>query len=199
VGARVRLELFCPVRGLGSLPGNAIYSVKASKKATTDTDLERIAHLTGLRELDASKARPVSDSGLWHLLALRELRLLDLYQSGVTDAGLVHLAGLEHMERLHLGMTGVRGRGLIHLRRLQRLRWLSLEDTEVDDAALPHLLALGSLRTLVLFGTRVGEGAIEALRSVKPGLELVTGSGAGSRSMEPVLPRLSPAEPTAAS
>jgi hypothetical protein len=171
--AIVHLSLHTPIRGLGSLAPDDVYGIVVPKQTTTDTDLSHLAHLTGLRDLHCSKARPVTDQGLAHLARLRRLRKLDLYQTGVTDAGLVHVAGMVLIERLHLGGTRVQGAGLRYLAWLRRLEWLSLECTDVDDAVVPHLLALGSLRKIALWGTRLSTKGLAALRSGLPAAQIV--------------------------
>jgi hypothetical protein len=161
--ADVHLWLACPVRGLGSLRPDDVQTIKLQKKAATDADLARLSHLTGLRELDASKSHAVTDAGVAALAPLRRLRALDLYWSAVTDDGLRHLVGMVELEDLHLGLTHVAGPGLACLAGLQRLAVLRLEDTDVGDAAVPFLLRLRALRTLTLRETRMSTRGIAEL------------------------------------
>jgi hypothetical protein len=170
-GAEVHLWVSCPVRGLGMLRGDDVYALSLSKKAATDADMGRLAHLTGLRELHASKSHDVTDAGLAALAPLRRLRVLDLYGSAVTDDGLLPLSGMPELEHLHLGRTRLNGRGLVCLAGLQRLRILSVEDTDVDDAAVRHLVALRALRRLALSGTRVTTWGLAELSAGLPALD----------------------------
>ena len=169
--APVHLWLSCPVRGLGMLRADDVATIALAKKAATDDDLGRLAHLTGLRELHASKSHAVTDRGLAALAPLRRLRVLDLYWSAVTDAGLAALSGMPELEELHLGMTRLTGPGLVHLVGLQRLAYLNLEETDVGDDAVGRLLALSGLTRLVLARTRVTTKGLAELRAGLPRLE----------------------------
>jgi len=171
-GADVVLRPCSPVRGLANLAPDDIHAVETFKKITTDTDLARLAHLTGLRVLGCSKAHPVTDRGLATIASLRNLRDLDLYFTGVTDRGLPHLAGMVQLERLHLGLTRVKGPGLRCLAGLQRLQWISLEETDVDDAVVTSLAALPSLRRIALWGTRLSTRGLAELQSALPSAQI---------------------------
>lgn len=168
--AAVHLWVKCPVRGLGLLSEDAVTSIKLEKKAATDADFSRLSHLTGLRELNASKSHQVGDAGLAGIGSLRRLRDLDLYASAVTDAGLAHIAGMAHLEKLHLGSTRVAGPGLAHLVGLQKLTYLKLCDTGVGDESIPHLLRLSALQRLTLDETRMTTGGLARLRAGLPAL-----------------------------
>jgi hypothetical protein len=170
--AFVHLSASTPLRGLGNLAPEAVQSVSTPKKGTTDLDLSRLAHLTGLRELWCSKANAVTDAGAAHLAGLRRLRVLNLYWSAVGDAGLAHVAGMVQLADLHLGLTGIKGPGLAYLSGLQRLARLSLEDTDVDDSVVPHLLALRGLRRLAIWGTRLSTKGLAALRAGLPDAQI---------------------------
>ncbi|HEV7499447.1 MAG TPA: hypothetical protein VGQ33_05555 [Vicinamibacteria bacterium] len=169
-GAWVHLWVKCPVRGLAQLRPDDVTSIKLEKKTATDEDFVRLGHLTGLRELNASKSHQVGDAGLAGIASLRRLRHLDVYSSQVTDAGLAHLSGMVELEYLHLGNTRVSGPGLAHLVGLQRLTYLKLEETEVGDESVPHLLRLRALQRLVLQGTRMTVRGLARLRAGLPEL-----------------------------
>jgi hypothetical protein len=176
--AEVWLDVTSPVRGLGALGPDDVQAVLTESSATDD-DLGRLGHLTGLRRLDCSKARRLTDAGIAALEPLRRLRHLDLYATGVTDAGLRHLAGMVELEWLHLGSTQVKGPGLTLLKGLQRLRTLSLECTDVDDSVVPDLLRLRSLRVLAIWETRLSTKGIAALNDAIP--EQVVARGSAER------------------
>jgi hypothetical protein len=180
-GASVHLWVGCPIRGLGMLRADDVASIQLDKKVATDADFARLAHLTGLRELNASKSHAVGDAGLAAIALLRRLRVLDLYASAVTDAGLAHLAGIPELENLHLGATRVAGPGLAHLVGLQRLTHLSLHDTEIGDEAIPHLLRLRALQKLVVAGTRITTSGLARLRAGLPGAREVYMPSPGRR------------------
>jgi hypothetical protein len=180
-GAAVHLWVGCPVRGLGLLRADDVDSIQIEKKTATDTDFSRLGHLTGLRELNASKSHDVGDAGVAAIASLRRLRALDLYASAVTDAGLTHLSGMAELESLHLGSTRVAGPGLAHLVGLQRLTYLKLADTGVGDESVPHLLRLRALQRLILEGTRMTTRGLARLRAGLPGLRELHMSSPGRR------------------
>ena len=98
------------MRGLGLLRPDAVDSIQLDKKTATNADFGRLAHLTGLRRLNASKSHDVGDAGLEAIASLRGLRALDLYASAVTDAGLAAIAGMAHLaERVRLLLEGSDG------------------------------------------------------------------------------------------
>jgi hypothetical protein len=84
----------------------------------------------------------ITDAGLEHLKALRQLIGLTLSETQVTDASLVHLKTLTRLAFLHLDGTRVTDVGLAHLTVLNQLYRLSLDDTPVTDAGLEHLRQL---------------------------------------------------------
>ena len=159
---------------------------------TTDEDLARIArqfphlrridlnfcritdaglrHVAALRELEAIELdnTPVSDVGLQHLQALRRLRELTLQGTRVTDVGLSHLEELTELEDLSLGYTRVSDAGLQHLRPLRRLKRLLLYDTQITDTGLAYLKGLDELEEIQLDDTRVTEKGIKNLQKLLP-------------------------------
>ncbi|MCE9543933.1 MAG: hypothetical protein K8T25_00180 [Planctomycetia bacterium] len=81
----------------------------------------------------------VTDSGLEHLKGLTGLRRLDLDGTQITDNGLEHLKGLKALQTLWLNETQVTDNGLEHLRGLTTLQWLRLDGTKVTDAGVARL------------------------------------------------------------
>ncbi len=152
-GASLHLWVKCPVRGLSLLNEDDVATIRLEKKTATDADFSRLAHLTALEELNASKSHKVGDAGLAAIASLRRLRALDLYASAVTDAGLAHIAGMAHLER-----------------GLQRLTYLKLDETGVGDDSVPHLLRLSALERLTLSGTRMTPLGLAKLQAGLPGL-----------------------------
>ncbi len=106
---RVILHPEAPVHGLYELAADDISGIEIHKKSGTDADLLHIAHLTGLRSLNCSKSRAITDAGIAHIAGLRELRDLDLYWTSLTDASLVHIGRMHQLTHLHLGLTQVKG------------------------------------------------------------------------------------------
>jgi hypothetical protein len=179
--ATVHLWVKCPVQGLGLLNRDDLTSIQLENKTATDADFGRLAHLTGLRELNASKSHDVGDAGLAAIASLQLLRELDVYASAVTDAGLAHIGGMAQLEHLHLGNTRVAGPGLAHLVGLQRLVYLKLDHTGVGDESIPYLLRLSALQRLTLDGTRMTTSGLARLKAGLPNLREIHMTRAGHR------------------
>lgn len=169
-GASVTLCPASAIRGLESLRPDDVQTVHLESWRPTDDDFARLAHLTGLVYLIASKSQKVTDRGLAAIRPLRRLRELDLYHSSVTDEGLRHLAGMVELREVHLGATRVEGPGLRWLAGLPHLEKLNLHDTDIDDAAVPLLLAFRGLQRLCVCRTLLSVKGLAALRAGFPHL-----------------------------
>ena len=100
-------------------------------------------------------ADSLQDSDLARLRPLRDLRALTLEnRTTMTDAGLEHLSALKQLAALNLSRTSLSGSGLKHLANLPRLRSLNLGScSALRDDALQALGSSKSLRILILDGT----------------------------------------------
>jgi beta-lactamase regulating signal transducer with metallopeptidase domain len=131
----------------------------------TDSDVKRLADLTGLRHLDLIGTK-VTDSGLENLKDLTKLQDLRLGKTLLTDVGLEHLKGMTGLQLLDLGSTQITGAGLAHLKGLSRLQSLFLTLTPVADAGLEHLKGLTELQNLRLSGTQITDAGLEHLKDL---------------------------------
>ena len=93
---------------LKSLPADAFYSLDFSGSRLSDSDLENIGHLAGLRELDLSDTS-VSDLGIKSLSGLPNLQKLWLDNTGVTDKGLEELSNHRELAKISLIGTQLNG------------------------------------------------------------------------------------------
>lgn len=84
----------------------------------TDADLQRLAPLTELRELDLWAA-PITDAGVAAIVRMSRLERLQLSQTEITDVGLQELAALQNLRQLGIADTQVTRRGI---REFQRRR-----------------------------------------------------------------------------
>ena len=106
----------------------------------------------------------ISDDGLRHVAAFKNLARLNLSRTKVTDAGIEKLKGLTRLEWLSLPDTRITDTGMEHLKGLERLRLLTVERTKVTDAGVNELKA--ALPKLVVetktrqFGTHFGGGGL---------------------------------------
>ncbi|XP_027066943.1 uncharacterized protein [Coffea arabica] len=155
-------------------------------KCITDSDMESLAGLINLKELQISSVNitnigvsyleglsnlisltvegcNVTASCLDPISAFRHLKVLNLGFNDVTDACLVHLKGLTRLESLNLDSTRVGDGGLANLVGLQGLRKLHLSDTEVGNEGLRHLSGLTNLEEINLSFTSVTDGGLEKL------------------------------------
>ncbi|GEM_PF-6505156 len=117
-----------------------------------------------LQDLDLSHAAKLSDSWLWDLRKLRNLRSLDLGATDVKDDAMKPLSRIQSLRNLYLGSDrGVTDAGLKTLTRLKNLQTLYLYNTTVTDDGLTELAACKSLQTLLLYKTQITDDGLKAL------------------------------------
>lgn len=146
-----------------------------SDHVVTESGLERLSGLTGLRELLLSRCERVSDVGLSHVSGLTGLEHLELSSSWlcrITDAGLLHVAGLRGLRRLRLTCSmGVTDAGLCQLTALRGLETLEAIYSEgVTDVGFSAVCGMTCLRHLSLSGCQVTDVGLEGLCALS-GLE----------------------------
>ncbi len=139
-----------------------------------DDDLQRVVRrLPELRDVDIGQTQ-VTDSGLSHLLGLKELEALRLHKADISDDGLGRLKGLDKLTILVLsGTTRITDEGLVHLKSFKHLKFLELGGLEITDEGLRHIRELPELKILSLIDTSVTPRGIEELKAARPGLEVV--------------------------
>jgi Leucine-rich repeat (LRR) protein len=116
--------------------------------ALTDNDLEMIASMTGLQDLNLSGTR-ITDLGIGRLKTLRELRSLDLSRTAVTASGLKELVGLTKLERLSLWKASrINDAGAPVLTQMKGLVALDVSETAMTDAGREQLRSIQGLRDL---------------------------------------------------
>jgi hypothetical protein len=157
----------------------------------TDLDLDPIALLAGLEELDLGVGIGLGMGGQPAAPGGGNCRLTGGLR--ITDLGVAKLANLKHLKRLNLSGARLSPEGIRVLRSLplERLNlWacesldhtaaaelgaittlsdLDLSYTKVDDQALGHLAKLPNLKRLYLTETAVTPEAVEAFRKQHPG------------------------------
>jgi hypothetical protein len=157
----------------------------------TDLDLDPIALLSGLEELDlgvgiglgmgGQPAAPgggncrltgglrITDLGVAKLAKLKNLRRLNLSGARVTPEGIQVLQSLP-LERLTLWASeSLDNTAVAALVGIPTLADLDLSYTKIDDQALGHLAKLPNLKRLYLTETQVTPEAVEAFRKQHPG------------------------------
>lgn len=150
-------------------------TVRELQVSTGGLSGENAAALAALQEL--RDATFYSNTGLYDqacidIAKLKELRQLDLYNTGITGEGLDRLAKLRHLRSLTIG-----GRGLIEASDLARLQeypslislhlfWSRL----IDDKLVAQLSKLTSLRMLRISCLTEHEGEVPALLQLQEAL-----------------------------
>jgi len=153
---------FDPVDGLGPLTNlepSDLFSISFLGSDVSDQELEHLARLTGLSELDIS-CTAIGDDGIGNLTCLSRLNKLNLSSTKISDAGLRHLKGLAGLEELVLDDTRIGDEGLKHLTSLQSLKTLSLSFTQVTNRGLSRLKDMQALERLRLNCTNVDDNGL---------------------------------------
>jgi hypothetical protein len=121
------------------------------------------------------RGRALTDDGLAHVAALKNVMSLNLMNTKITGAGLVHLKGLDKLRWLHLEKTEVGDEGIEHLAGLVNLEYLNLYATNITDKALEKLTGLKNLRRLYVWQTDVTDTGVARLEELLPDLKIVRG------------------------
>jgi Leucine-rich repeat (LRR) protein len=157
----------------------------------TDLDMDTIALLSGLEELDlgigislSASGKPaapggnncrlsggirITDLGLAKLSKLKNLRMLDLSGAQLTPAGLQALKQFPKLERLILwNCPTLDDSAAETLAALPSLKNLDISYTAIGDDGLQKLAALPNLKKLYATETKVTPQAAESFRRQKP-------------------------------
>ncbi len=144
--------------------GGEIVAVDLAHSWITDADLGRVAALGRLERLDLSGTR-ISDSGLELLAPLEGVRELRLrFAEHVSEGGVAYLRGWAGLEVLDLRGTQVRSRVFEHLAALSRLRRLDVSHTRITDDGFERLAELAELTTLAIGSNRLDGAALDHAR-----------------------------------
>lgn len=125
--------------------------IEVSPLSPTEPWLQCNASMAGTNFGDAELAKlaPLAPNVRW----------LDLGGTRVTDAGLVHVAAMKNLTKLHLERSAIGDAGLAELAGLEQLEYLNLYGTSVSDEGLASLKPLSKLRQLYLWQTKVSSNA----------------------------------------
>jgi hypothetical protein len=157
----------------------------------TDLDLDTVAMLSGLEDLDlgigvnlgmgGKPAAPgggnckvtgglrVTDLGLAKIAKLKNLRRLNVNGARLTPEGLKVLQTLPHLERLNVwNCAGLDDEAARVLSGVPTLAILDMSYTPVGDTGLRHLSSLKNLRNLYLTETQVTPEGVQAFKKTRP-------------------------------
>jgi hypothetical protein len=107
---------------------------------TTDADLRYLRDLPQVQILLLSRTK-MTDAGIPHLLACRQLRYLSLVKIPLSDEGIAQLTQLKQIETLTLDGTAITDASVEHLTKLPKLKWISILDTSITDEGYLRLQA----------------------------------------------------------
>jgi len=136
--------------GLPALPSlESLIIENLGNAAIRDQDLARVAPLNGLKRLETSPFKGLSDKGMSHLAGLTALEYLAIGSPEITDAGLANLAGMNQLRYLEI-RGDITDRGLSHLTNFPALSELKIQSESACSRAaieqlrsrLPNLYAL---------------------------------------------------------
>ena len=174
----------------------------------TDIELDTIALLTGLEELNIGDGvalgapRPdelgprageaecriaggtrITDFGVAKLAKLKKLRSLNLSGSVVTGGVLKTLAGLPNLQRLSLwNAEGINDSAAAGFESLQSVTSLDLSNTGIGDRTMTSLAKLPKLQRLYISDTAVTEGGVAAFKQQRAAASCPGGPGQHRRS-----------------
>jgi hypothetical protein len=162
-----------------------------------NAELAQIGDLAQLRHLFLSLDSSVTDEGLLHLAALKQLTYLHLGIDQTSDAALAALKDMTQMRNLTISTVGpavvMTDAGLAHLQNMKQLRELTLMDTRITDAGLTQLQAFPNLELLLIANdiwiTDAGIPQLAALKGLKSLLLMRTAiTKDGARQLQQAMP-----------
>ena len=192
-------------RGLQALANcRLLEELSVGSPGITDTGVDHIAKLTGLKKLTLFGCDHLTDAGLVRLKALQALTDLAITEADVTISGINQLGSLSHLGRLKVfdlrrGGALLDLSGMTHLERLslsfapksdeaftdadlaclanlKTLRWLQIGPRDYTDAGLAHLSGLTNMERLNLGGSGLTDEGLEHLADMKK-LDLLSITG----------------------
>jgi len=130
---------------------------------TTDARLEMLLALPELRTLNVGETK-ISDRGMLTLAQLGSLRELNIGYNGLTDEGLRYVASLTGLKSLSLENLDVTADGLRHVAHLNGLESLCLNGLDIGDEELALFEGLTELKRLEVDETRVTDASLDLIK-----------------------------------
>jgi internalin A len=142
----------------------------------TDTDLRKLMALPDLKYLDLSLTR-ITDQGMQEIRNLPGIVELNLhFAEYVTDEGLAAIKGWKRLKRLNVHGAKISDTTLDHISGIATLESVNVGSAMVTDVGLERLSALPNLKELTIGGNELGDAGLQALRQM-PGLTYLDLSG----------------------
>jgi internalin A len=148
---------------------------------TTDADLDRIEHLSGVERLDLSLTY-ITDEGMERLKALPGVTELNFFGAeSITDVAVAHLRGWAHLRRLNLRGSDITDTSMEYVASLKKLRSLDVSFTQVSTPGLEYLAELTELEEVMLGGNKITGAGLSVL-STLPNLKKLSLKGSQRRN-----------------
>jgi Leucine-rich repeat (LRR) protein len=130
--------------------------------------MEPFASFEKLEELNL-RGRKLTDLGMGALGRMKNLRALDLSETGVSSEGIAKLSSLAALRRIGLAeLKRVDDAAVAHLAHLKNLEQLDISGTGVSDASLVQIAALPNLKRLYAGGSKVSQNGAELFKKERP-------------------------------
>jgi Leucine Rich Repeat (LRR) protein len=137
----------------------------------TDLDLALFSSFERLEELNL-RGRKITDLGMVHLARMKNLRTLDLSETGVTSDGIERITGLNLRQIKLSDLKRVDDRSIAHLLRIKMLESIDLSGTSVSDAGLQKLADATNLRQIFVGGSKVSKEAAQLFQKDRPQMQV---------------------------
>ena len=127
-------------------------------------ELSKYAEQCQLKTFNVSNTK-VTDEGLEHLKALKNLRSMYLDGTQISGSGLAHLKS-PIIKSIHLKGSSVTNAGLENIKDMPAMRYVFLNDTNVSDAGLAHLKDLKVIQAIDADGSKVTDVGLAHVREL---------------------------------
>lgn len=151
-----------------------VKTLQIGGQQATDAGLAFVGRMTGLEELIVFPGREITDAGVAHLTALRNLKSIRINSAQLTDRSLKVLARLPRIETIAVEGTRFTDEGVAYLRDAKGLKtlWLASKAPAITDRSLDVLTHLPSLKAVYASGGKFTREALDAFKAAKPGATL---------------------------
>jgi len=131
--------------------------------ACSDADF---AHLAGVKLLDCSSCRSITDSAFQHLKGIHALNMSYCSQAGITDSAFQHLKGIHTLDMSWCRQAGITDAAFQHLKGIHTL-WMSYcSQAGITDAAFQHLKGIQELNMSCCNQDGITDAAFQHLKGI---------------------------------
>lgn len=141
-------------------------------ETTTDASLAHIATSFPAMEYLSLHSTSISDDGIKHLAALKQLQVLSLLGTKISGAGLKHLADHPSLRELFLGFTTITQEHVQRLSSIPHLETLSVWRATLTDESVAELARLTKLKRLDLRDSTINSANVAQLKAALPNCDI---------------------------